>query len=227
MNIKKTLSVLTGALVIVSLGCCHKDIYMRQSAPNLVPFGTVANVANPQYSAIIRLTDPVYGFNCTAFVIDGSHAMTAAHCLCDEDRNLSKTEFIIKDDQGRNTTITAKAIALDHYQDVGFLAGDFRNFKHLDVDFSGKVVKAGMVLKACGFPSGQADLFCADLTQIGNAGFEYRTVGVPLQKGQSGGPVFEVNSKLVIGVNSAVDDSTVIIGPAVGSLETAGLKEIK
>jgi hypothetical protein len=225
VNIKKTLSILIGSLVIVCLGCCHKDVYLRQRVKEtLTPYNSILTNGRNIYPSTIRLIDKQYGFECTAFVIDGQYALTAAHCLVDEDGNLSKETMTISDLNDNATGVFALPVAIDQYQDVGLIKGNFKDFNTAKVDFSGKVVKQGMHLKSCGFAAGQKELFCVDLIQVGNQGFEYATVGPPIFKGCSGGSVIEVNSGLIIGVNSAVSEHLIVIGPVVGILQTFGIE---
>lgn len=216
-------------LLVLSVGFCGFiggtsliEHYAVQKAPQLVPYNSIVTSEKNTYGSIIRLEHGDFGFYCTAVVIDGNYALTAAHCLNNEIGLMSDREIVIYDQNQTYTGVKAKAAAVDNTRDIGFIQGDFRDFEAAKVDFTGEDIKVGMVMTACGFPSGQFIKFCVDLVLYGNYQFRYRTQGPPIFRGMSGGPVVASNGH-VVGINSAVDNNSVIIAPLVGVLEILGL----
>lgn len=215
--------VLLLCITFFGISSCVTDTNMRQSSPNLPSFNEFRTNGKNLHPATIRLADANDYFHCTGFVIDGTYAMTAAHCVTGTLGIMSKDIIKIYDAYG-NYSGNAVAVAVDRFQDVAFIKGDFTNFEFKQVDFTGKNAKLGMHVMACGFPAGQYEIYCAELIHIGNNYFRYAMTGGPIFKGQSGGPVTELTSGNVIGVNSAVDVDTVVIGPVIGTLESAGIR---
>jgi V8-like Glu-specific endopeptidase len=162
-------------------------------------------------------------FFCTGFVIDGNYALTAAHCVVNEFGYIRNEDITIYSSMMENTGVTGRTVAIEQYRDVALIKGNFINFEAQKVDFYGRYVSRGVKMLSCGYPSGMFPKFCAELHHTGNRDFQYRTNGGPIFKGMSGGPVINIESDYAIGVNSAVDENSVIIGPLVGFLEAVGI----
>ena len=186
-------------------------------------FGTFKSVQK-EYESTIRLLNEKGEFFCTASVIDDNYALTAAHCIRGSFGFISGKKILINDDTDVMTDTIAYPAAFDAYRDVGFIKGDFSKFKDADVDFVGSYIQPNMLLISCGFPAGQKDKYCSYLQLVGNENFQYKTVGLPIFKGMSGGPVVDLKSNKVIGVNSAVINDFVIVSPLVGVLDSLRLK---
>jgi S1-C subfamily serine protease len=175
-----------------------------------------------QYASTVRLISKDGYFFCSGSVIDGNYVLTAAHCVTNFGK-MSKDPIILEDINGVETDVIVVPAAIDQLRDVAFLSGDLSNFKTAPVDFHGDDVTNGMMMRTCGFPSGEK-LWCTDLKHVGNYYFQYRTHGGPIFKGQSGGPVINIQTGRIIGVNSAVSADSVIISPLVGVLTNVGLE---
>lgn len=171
-----------------------------------------------KYDSIIRIVTNE-GTLCTSVVIDNKYALTAAHCV----HSLKSDVFYIFDRYNNFTDITAIPVATDSLRDVALLQGDFKNFDYVIVDFTGAEISAGMVMRSCGFPGGQLALFCTNLYHSGNYFFQYRTIGGPIFQGESGGPVYNIHTGHLIGINSAVSSNSVFISPLVGFKESIGM----
>ena len=177
-----------------------------------------------KHESIIRLISPKGYFYCTGFVVDENYALTAAHCVVNNiTGSIIDEDVFIYDSYSNDTGTVARTIAVDLYRDVAFIKGNFKAFKYQKTDFYGKVIKRNMKVQSCGYPSGMVSKFCVELTLTGNKYFQYRAKGLPIFKGMSGGVVIDVETGYAVGVNSAVDEDTVIISPLVGVLETVGL----
>jgi S1-C subfamily serine protease len=177
-----------------------------------------------KHSALIRLSRDGYFF-CSGVVIDGNYALTAAHCLTNTFGFMEKEDVEISNEIGINTGVIAKPVAIDKLRDIALIKGQFIDFESVPVDFSGAVQK-GMERRpvlSCGFPSG-GPRYCSLFYITGNTNFQLRAYGGMLYKGQSGGPVVDLYSKNVIGVNSAVTEDDVIFAPVVGAAEIFGIQ---
>lgn len=140
-------------------------------------------------------------FFCSGFTIDDNYVITAAHCVTPNQK-----VFINKDIPGR-------VIGVNYRADYAMILGNFSNFQPLSVELTWGVMNmlAGRLVKACGYPMGQQTLVCTHGTLIGSYGDKALAHG-ELYPGMSGGPVFDVESNIVIGLNSAVliDDNIYI-----------------
>lgn len=225
-KITKYLILVLAVITIFQMESNHAQIAtppQRAAAP-LPKYNESHTNGKNIYSGTIRLYAPMEGMRCTGFVIDGNYAMTAAHCVKGLFGAMEIIDFSIKDIFDNETGIIATPVAMDPYRDIAFIKGNFENFKSYPVDFTGEHIFPEMKMNACGFPANQKMIYCTNLTLIANHNFVYRTIGSPIFKGMSGGPVFSVLDNFVVGINSAVDENSVMIGPLVGALEEVGLR---
>lgn len=220
---KYILTIIAIAVLFSTASSCITRRLVVQSNEENPPALFTMPTGSKMHPAIIRLVNPDGYFYCSGVVIDAHYALTAAHCVTNSLGGLKDDEVTVYDKYNNKAT-TAKTVAADALRDVAFIKGDFNEFEAAAVDFPGLYLKLGMHMNSCGFPAGQFYEFCAELIHIGNRNFQIRTVGGPIFKGMSGGPVYDKESGVVIGVNSAVDENSVIISPLVGVLETVGLK---
>ena len=163
------------------------------------------------------------GSSCSGVVIDANYALTAAHCVRQTTPFIDR-DILIKDIDDNETNTIAVAIAADPDRDVALVKGNFEDFQSYNADFKGSHVYTGMIMRSCGFPANQKKLFCVDFILSGNENFQYKATGAPIFRGMSGGPVFSTASNYIVGVNSGVSNTNIIISPLVGALEEMGLK---
>lgn len=132
-----------------------------------------------------------------------------------EQRDLS-----VYDISGILNSSEVKIAAVDNLRDLALIKGNFSEFESMEVDWYGNCQweLSKQTLLLCGYPSGEA-LFCSNALYTNNFFFKLKARGGPIFQGQSGGPVMSMcgGKSTVIGVNSAVDYSGVIIGPVIGS----------
>jgi len=136
-------------------------------------------------------------FYCTAFVIGNNYALTAAHCLMDENYERTSDDLDIRL-QGKSTGVKAKAVGVDYRRDLGLIQGDFREFSRLQVQ--NEILAVEHRVAACGFPGGIKNYTCTSVTIVGFDSFQYRGMG-ELQPGMSGGPVVNPSTNEVIAIN--------------------------
>jgi hypothetical protein len=161
---------------------------------------------------------------CSGFVADANYIITAAHCI-EKNYGLDKEPIQIHDQYGKDTGVTAEAVAMSNRIDVGMVKGDFRKFKTLKADFYGftPTNKPGKY-QTCGFPGLQNKLTCTEFLPQYNEGFYIAGKGF-LIPGMSGGPVFDTQNEVVIGVNSAAGSGVVLVAPLLGMLGMFGVEK--
>lgn len=168
-----------------------------------------------QHGAIIMLSDADYGFFCSAVVFDDNYAATAAHCLWGEGGSMTNRPIIILDEQGKSTQVVAKAVGMSSRLDFGLIKGDFRNHKKLKLDVKTNGFRSNGNFVACGFPQGQKGVTCHKFVPISTFDFFMRGIS-HLIPGMSGGPVIDVDTGSVIGVNSSVKEEYSFVTPLTG-----------
>lgn len=213
------------AVIGAIIASCSTTGKVRENAPNLGKFGEVKNNAVPKYEGLIRLKNASGSFVCTAFVIDGQYAVTAAHCLDHaKGLGLTKKKFRIFDKENVDTEVKAEAVGMDAATDQGLVRGDFKDFQPLYSDFNGYPLLADeKVFATCGFPQGQKSVLCTPFIPKSPYFFGMRGLGV-LLPGQSGGPVFDLTTGLVVGINSGAGNGFVEITPLTGFLANMGIE---
>lgn len=219
----KLIAVAIGIVAAFSISSCITSRWVIESDSSNPPAMFLMPTGNATYPPIIRLINPAGYFYCSGIVIDANYALTAAHCVTNSIGGLRDEEISIYDKYS-NPTIKARAIAADNLRDVAFIRGDFNEFQAAKVDFNGSNFTRGMSFISCGFPGGQFYEFCTELIHTGNRNFQIRANGGPIFKGMSGGPVYDKDTGIVMGVNSAVDETDIIIAPLTGVLESVGLQ---
>ena len=101
--------------------------------------------------------------------------------------------------------------------------GNFSNFNKIKVALSPtEVIDSLGPYKSCGFPYGDTPI-CESIRISGPLGFFLAGQGY-LYPGMSGGPLFDVSTKTVIGVNSRVYNSTSLFSPIIGFFKSVGIK---
>lgn len=172
-------------------------------------------------------TDGVYPYivriisedgKCSGTVIDKSYVLTAAHCVVNSRSFMSKTVFTILNENGDDDSgVNGIAVALDLHRDVALIKGDFKQFQKAKVDWDGLRIRdlSALSITSCGFPAG-GKTFCSKMIGVSNYLFKITFYGGIIQEGMSGGPAIDLQSKEIIGVNSAVSDSYTLVGPVVG-----------
>ena len=166
-------------------------------------------------SPVIRLHTPETGeFFCTAVIVSPHLALTAAHCVV----NLTMFDAItVRDSTGKFVT-TARVAGLNERADYAIIRGNFTRTQRLKAETDpGKILKMVMDQKrqiiACGY-AWSGNMFCSTVEhrhmmifQIAGTGFMY--------PGMSGGPVIDVATQTVVGVNSRVTETDIVFSPII------------
>lgn len=217
-------------LFIFLCGCAGflaRKIYVesqpvRKDLPDLI----LAVNATDKYPAVVRLHDKKTGeFFCSGTVIGANYIVTAGHCL--EGRSKREESVEVRMLDGTKLGVMGTAVFYEGRSDQGLIFGEFTDFNSLPFDehpFDELKIYAqpDSVMVACGFPYG-GEFFCSPLEQRSQNYFSIHGSGY-LYPGMSGGPVFDARTQIVIGVNTAVVESGIIISPLVEILAHAGIK---
>jgi hypothetical protein len=214
----------------VALKLLDPPIWSVQVAENLPDFKEPDLTQNStlKWDPIIRLQDfEDRKFHCTATVVSDNYAVTAGHCVVDEDgRLMKKTTFEVYDVKITDTGIQATAAGTEERGDYGLITGDFRQFKKIQMNTSVVGIESRLEhdFILCGYPYGDV-LLCKEFHVKQNSYFMIRGNGI-LYPGMSGGPLLDKNTGEVVGVNSSVNDPGIDIAPLMGVLPHFGIRYI-
>lgn len=163
-------------------------------------------------------------FNCTAIVIGNNYALTAGHCVMNDDfETLTDHLTIISNDQ--KITRPVQAVDANLNVDIGLISGNFAEFDHVPV--SNDELGVDGQLMSCGYPGGNKQLTCAGIVPQLNDGFMIKATGYVVG-GESGGPIINLNTSRVVGINSRVYPADIGggmgYGPTMGILAWLGIE---
>lgn len=219
---KFVLGFVSCLLLIASMVIPSSCLPKRTKLDNLVKIGSVKSDIQPIHSATIQLHSKE-GFFCSAVVFDNSYTVTAAHCLDSSFGPLRVDGLHIKDEHGKDTGIIAIAAGVNTRVDFGIIKGDFRLFKKATLEVHSNGFIGGGIFLACGFPMGQNQLTCEPFVPKSN--YYFHVIGLSaLVPGMSGGPVVDLKTGKVVGVNSAVGEGVVFITPLTGLYGAFGIE---
>lgn len=215
-----TLAALVGTALLV-VGCSSFK-YKNEKYLDVPYTKTVPNDTVEVYQGIVRLHNLKNEFFCTGVVISNEYAITAAHCIVGMTGSLSGDEIKVVN-HTQEFSVAAYPAGANNRQDYGIIRGDFSQFKKAPIVYDTITIEAGKTYAACGFPMGQRNMFCSrvdiqatDYFWIQGFGFMY--------PGMSGGPVIDMETGEVIGVNSHVNPNTVSFSPLIGILATFNIE---
>lgn len=132
--------------------------------------------------------DRVLNLNgCTGFIVDGNYIVTAKHCL-----ELLGNEITLN----KKNSIVAKLVYVPNTTDgpiVYHIKGQrYRSFKIAD-----KVPPSGSDVHSIGFPGGSYAVLTGKMIGILNKSKQENVVGLRVNPGHSGGPLFSENDEII------------------------------
>ena len=155
---------------------------------------------NDMQKGMIQRHQIITGVGSGFFISPDGYAVTNNHVV-----DHAKSVQITTDD---GSTYTAKVIGTDPKTDLALIKVDGKSdFAY--VKFDGQVPRVGDWVVAVGNPFGlggtvTAGIVSAEGRDIGSGPYDnYIQIDAPINKGNSGGPAFDMNGK-VIGVNTAI-----------------------
>lgn len=187
-----------------------------------------ATGGSPNFSPFIRLHKDGFGekarFFCSAFIVSNAYAITAAHCLVDEHRKLSKDPIFVHDINNKDTSIIGTPAAVNIETDLGLIVGDFTHFSKMRISLhpSAFFLIPTETWLTCGFPLG--DIFTCN--RFAPSGNYYNFIGGSgfLEPGMSGGPVVSLPSLTVVAVNSATTSGGILVAPIIAIFSNAKIE---
>lgn len=170
---------------------------------------------------LVRLHDKRTGrFFCSGSVVSDKYILTAAHCVVMEipmfGVMLNPEEIEVRTVDGSPTGVFVRAKGAQVQADLALLTGNLQGFEHIHVaTLPNEIIKSFQTqhLVACGFPYG-GRLYCNQLQFEGTYAFSMRATGY-LFPGMSGGPVIDLDTGNIVGVNSAAGPGFVLIAPTI------------
>jgi S1-C subfamily serine protease len=190
----------------------NRDTNAIKKEISLSDFNSLQDNSVLNKSGVVRLRNS--NGVCSGFVVSNKYVLTAAHCVD------GVHDDIIVSSEDRKYKVIAKSIAYDNVRDVALLKGDFRQFKRLAFDARGELLyeQSGRNIISCGYPLDGNALVCVKLVITGSVGYKIFASGGLIIPGMSGGPVVDMTSGVVIGINSAVSNG-VLFAPVVAIYE--------
>lgn len=203
--------IMTLVLVFGVLSCTITPKKQQTLLEQAQKFTTGKGLAD----GLLRIYRTDGSFVCTAFVIDDTTAVTAQHCM----GGFYENQVILLNNEAETY---GQFFAANGRSDIAMISGNFKAFKKYTVETDPEkdalVNKNKMNLVACGYPYGGKGV-CYQMTEL-DKGIDMIKGTGQMYAGMSGGPVVDLNSGKVVGVNHAVGVGYVVIAPTVNMFDS-------
>lgn len=160
---------------------------------------------------VVRLENTVHTY-CSGTVVSDSLVVTALHCV---EPFIKNNVSVFVSDKNKTVLIETKVVFYLPYLDQALLKGDFKGFDKMKMKNPQNGIEHSKgPFVTMGYPNG-GELIQFDWVLIGGDGFFLKGTGY-LYKTMSGGPLVDLSTNEIVGVNSAVTyDGKAIISPIV------------
>lgn len=203
--------ILFTAVVMLTAGLTST---LLGSAPKLV-------APNTKLSPIVRLHNTKGDFFCSGVVIAPTIIATAAHCVVDAVIPFVGPIFIsaisVRAQDGKDIGVKATVRGANPRADQAVIVGNFSMFNYLRIVTDTEedlysLMNNDIKLVSCGYPWGNK-LYCTEVKNREFYNFFIKATGI-LFPGMSGGPVINAQTGEVVGLNTAVENDSVILAPS-------------
>lgn len=210
---KNSILVILASLLLTSCALVTKPTYLQQ-------VNKLVNQEN-KVGGIVRLSDIEGRFICSGFVVNNSTVITASHC--GEAVFVSGVNFV--NITNGKETVSASFVSGNGRLDLAAIKGDFTKFSKLSVatdpEEDSLANKDTVNLVTCGYPYGGKPV-CFKLTDLEKY-VDFTAAKGQMNAGMSGGPVIDLNSGKVMGVNVGVAEGFVFFSPTLNIFNALGL----
>ncbi len=210
------LVILSFAMGTVTALRYHNKTQLQVAPGFKYVIGSALSISNnPKYDSTVALATPEGDTFCSGVVIDAKLILTAAHCVVDMLGGLSTEPIKIFTSEGKDSGIIGRAVVARGQADLAVIEADVSEFAVSRL--GAKRPDRGMHYQSCGFPGGVRIKHCEVGINNGNV-FFFDTYDLRLLPGMSGGPVFDLITREVVGINSAVNQpGLALIAPVVAA----------
>jgi hypothetical protein len=212
---KLILGLIGGVWVYTMINLCIQVFNFYPLTLQLPMKHKLAFDSNGTKEPIVRIIGP-NGSKCSATVLGLHHLLTAAHCVGSREGGLNGLEYDVLTSDGVSVG-HAKAVRIGKSRDYALMeGGEFEGFLPVFADtISINFFKDSRKFLTCGYPQGSSKLSCSPFVPLGTSMFYVQGAAV-LAPGMSGGPVIDLATMRIVGVNSAVNPQGALITPLIG-----------
>lgn len=159
--------------------------------------------------ALVEIRDSNFSFICSGFVISNNEAITSAHCMKLYNENFVR---ITSDD----TMVVGRFAAFNNKTDTALINGDFSSFRKFQIETDPQkdiiMSQENAQLINCGAPWG-GEPTCYNVSNLQINKLKVKANYGSMHPGMSGGPVINLNTGKVVGINSAMGDGYIVFSP--------------
>lgn len=177
---------------------------------------------------LVRIHNQDDQFVCSGTVVSNKYILTAAHCLVDDYGKMSTQKYKIhilnSNLLAATMVIESEAAAINTQTDYALMTGDFSNVNRYKMALGNAAsLTRSKTVVTCGYPYGGEPICYGTNAKFSTYLFRVATQGT-LYPGMSGGPVYDLERNIILGVNSAAGQGFIIVSTLVGLFESLGVE---